>query len=692
VAIDRPLTLRNAEKLLRQGKLDAAIAEYLRVVEDQPQDWNTANVLGDLYMRAGQSDKAVEQFARIADSLSREGFWPKAAALYKKIIKIRPDDEHALLQAGEMAAVQGVLVDARTYLNKVAERRLARGDRQGAAKIRVRLGSLDPLDFEARCTAARARVEVGDLPGAIGDFKVIASDLADKGRQTDSMAALREAADLDPNDQAVLEQLFTLCLAAGDLEAAEVHATTPAHVQKLGQAYVERGDIASASRFLNDETAAHDPVLLLKIAEAKLLTGARDDGLSMVRRLLNQEPARSHEIALFGCEIARSALDAGFAVVEIAAETSVIEGDWPSAAAALLEFVARTPDHIPALLRLVEICVDGGLDSTLNAAQSQLANAYLAAGVATEARVIAEDLIARSPSEPAHIDQLRRALVMLGEDDPDRIIAERVSTAAHDDASPDLLTASPPDFEVAAVEDDPIEVAATEDDRIEVAAIEDDRIEIAAIEDDQEVWLIPDATVAESVQRPPDPIREDVAFDDAIEVDLSDLLGDFTMAASPPAGSRPVPAKPVEARDLEEVFEQFRQEASRGAGQDRARSEYDRGVALRDEGRIEESMLAFKTASREPRLRFHAAAAVARLQSQRGDVLEAVDWFEQAAQAPAPSADEGYGLLYELAEALESLGEVERALAICLELQSEAGDYRDVAVQISRLAKVQTRG
>ena len=62
MAIDRAATLRNAEKLIRQGKLDAAIAEYLRVVEDQPGDWNTANTLGDLYARAGQIDKAIEQF------------------------------------------------------------------------------------------------------------------------------------------------------------------------------------------------------------------------------------------------------------------------------------------------------------------------------------------------------------------------------------------------------------------------------------------------------------------------------------------------------------------------------------------------------------------------------------------------------------------------------------------------------
>ena len=61
-----------------------------------------------------------------------------------------------------MAAELGVLVDARAYLNIVVERRLANGDRQGAAEIRVRLASLDPADFDARRTAARARGEMGD--------------------------------------------------------------------------------------------------------------------------------------------------------------------------------------------------------------------------------------------------------------------------------------------------------------------------------------------------------------------------------------------------------------------------------------------------------------------------------------------------------------------------------------------------
>jgi tetratricopeptide (TPR) repeat protein len=148
------------------------------------------------------------------------------------------------------------------------------------------------------------------------------------------------------------------------------------------------------------------------------------------------------------------------------------------------------------------------------------------------------------------------------------------------------------------------------------------------------------------------------AFDDAIEIDLSDLLGDLTS----------------------------------GSLQEPGRAEYERGVALHDEGRIEESIAAFQNAFREPRLRFDAAAAIARLHRQHGDLKRTVDWFEQAAREPSPSSDASCSLLYEFAEALESVGDVERALAVCLRLQADAGDYRDVAVRIGRLARAQTRG
>src|SRR5687768_13296347 len=100
---DREGALKAAEKALRQGRIDAAIAEYVRIIEAQPRDWNSANALGDLYVRANQVDNGLTQYKRIADHLHGEGFFPKAGALYKKILKLKPDDEHALLQSGEIA-------------------------------------------------------------------------------------------------------------------------------------------------------------------------------------------------------------------------------------------------------------------------------------------------------------------------------------------------------------------------------------------------------------------------------------------------------------------------------------------------------------------------------------------------------------------------------------------------------------
>jgi hypothetical protein len=70
-------------------------------------------------------------------------------------------------------------------------------------------------------------------------------------------------------------------------------------------------------------------------------------------------------------------------------------------------------------MRLVEICVDGGLEATMYSAQGQLADAYIAAGAANEARFIAEDLVAREPWEKENVERFRRALVLLGE--PDRM-------------------------------------------------------------------------------------------------------------------------------------------------------------------------------------------------------------------------------------------------------------------------------
>ena len=47
-----------------RAALDAAIAEYARLVEDQPKDWATANLLGDPSLQRRFSAESVRRMAR----------------------------------------------------------------------------------------------------------------------------------------------------------------------------------------------------------------------------------------------------------------------------------------------------------------------------------------------------------------------------------------------------------------------------------------------------------------------------------------------------------------------------------------------------------------------------------------------------------------------------------------------------
>ena len=116
MAIDRDEALRKAEKLLRQGRLDGAIAEYERIIQAFPDDIATAGALGDLYGRAGQAGQAVGQYIRIGDHWLREGMRHTDIAGYLgngRYVVIMPEaDQAAAETAIARMKAEGIATDA----------------------------------------------------------------------------------------------------------------------------------------------------------------------------------------------------------------------------------------------------------------------------------------------------------------------------------------------------------------------------------------------------------------------------------------------------------------------------------------------------------------------------------------------------------------------------------------------------
>lgn len=205
--VSREETLKAAEKLLKQGKVAAAIEEYVRVVAENPDDWNTANTLGDLYVKAGQPDRAAEQFNRAADHLYGEGFFPRASAVYKKALKIRGNDDHALWQLADIAGRNGLSADARSHYNRLIQDRRAAGNEPGAIDCVIRLGQLADSNVDAKRLAAQALIDRGETKSAARVILGIADVFTKEGRGPEALATLREAAQLDPDDAEIQEKL-----------------------------------------------------------------------------------------------------------------------------------------------------------------------------------------------------------------------------------------------------------------------------------------------------------------------------------------------------------------------------------------------------------------------------------------------------------------------------------------------------
>jgi tetratricopeptide (TPR) repeat protein len=649
---DREGALKAAEKAMRQGRVDAAIAEYVRIIEAQPRDWNSANALGDLYVRSNQIDKGVAQYVRIADHLHAEGFFPKASALYKKILKIKPDDEHALLQAGEVAAKQGLLADAKNAFKSVADRRKGRGDKKGAAEINIRVGTLDPDDLEARLGAARAAVEIGETATAVREFSEVAAKFDKQSRAADAMAAFEEAYQLDQQNDAIRTRLLKGHLESGDVNRAKSLAKTSDELKhlvgvleaagrhddvltvlemvvekdpsdnavraRLAQAYYAKGDLERARTYLSPETAGSNATLWLALAEIELASGHHEEGRAAVVKALSLDSAARELAVVLGCQTAEKSPEAGYPCIDAVADAALADKDYAAAAAALHEFVTRVRSHVVALMRLVDICVDGGLEATMYEAQAQLADAYLEVGQGLEARIISEDLVAREPWNRANIERFRRALVMLGEQDPDGIIAERLSGD-----SPFLAT---------------------------------DKMDL----------------------------NEGLTFDETPSAQATAAQGADQKAAAASAGSKP--------RKANEVFKEMRDEGARTTAEEAAAEQYRLALTYRELGMVEDAIKALEAASRSARQRFDACSLLGRIYIETGDATRAVDWFEHAAEAPAPTPDASRALLYDLAETLDKMGEHTRALAVFVELEAESGGYRDVAGHIQRLSKVKAKG
>lgn len=175
----------------------------------------------------------------------------------------------------------------------------------------------------------------------------------------------------------------------------------------------------------------------------------------------------------------------------------------------------------------------------------------------------------------------------------------------------------------------------------------------------------------------------DRSFDIAASLDALDDLEQAESEAPPMAA--------LEGDvDVDQVFEKFKEGVRAQVSEGDSATHYDLGVAYKEMGLLPDACQEFELAARDPTRQCMCYAMIGMIHSEKNELLEAVNAYEQALNAAQKTLDQEFSLLYDLGGLYERLGERKKALQSMLSVERRNPDYRDVRQRVRDLRALQS--
>ncbi|HEY2405832.1 MAG TPA: tetratricopeptide repeat protein [Polyangiaceae bacterium] len=196
--IEREKTLQAAQKYIEKKRYDRAIAEYQRIVQDDPNDARTLLKIGDLQARLQAYPEAIATYDRVGQYYAAQGFALKAIAVYKQIrelIKKHAPDladryAHIVPKLAEIYTQLGLTSDALQAYDEVATRLQRAGRDREAIDVFRKMVGLDAQNPLPHLRLAEACCRVQSLDEAIDSFWTAAELLLSLERRDDALKVI----------------------------------------------------------------------------------------------------------------------------------------------------------------------------------------------------------------------------------------------------------------------------------------------------------------------------------------------------------------------------------------------------------------------------------------------------------------------------------------------------------------------
>lgn len=152
---DKFKILRNAERFVVNRQYDRAVTEYRKIVETLGEDPSVLNTLGDLLLKTGRKDEALDSFRKVAEIFTQSGFVSKAIAIYRKVDQLGPGNRQVVQRLAELYIRRGLPSESLRYWRKLAALLEDSDDADAQVTARRRILELDDQNPEAHSGLAK---------------------------------------------------------------------------------------------------------------------------------------------------------------------------------------------------------------------------------------------------------------------------------------------------------------------------------------------------------------------------------------------------------------------------------------------------------------------------------------------------------------------------------------------------------
>lgn len=723
MAINRAKVLEKAEKLVRQGKLPGAVIEFRTLLKDQPNDLNTINRLGDLLAKTGKTGEAIDLFSRAAHLYTAGGFFLKAIAIYKKILKLDPAVIEPRMRLADLYARRDLTMEARAEYIGVAEKLVRDGQEGKAREVYEKLIRMEPGNVMARTALADIYLARGDSVRAVGELRSAARDLEGLGLASESAAVHRRVL------------AITLADAEAQADAVRGIARSGAGEEAIALARALR------ERFPEDANTAE------ALVEALELAGRSEEAEDLVKSVLSDTAEKAIPKLVLGRLHARAGrAEAAEPLLLGAADALIAERRLNDAARALDELIAVAPEHRAALEQRLSIARSLGtgaetgeppparvashfgepfedpivrdvIDASPSHAEAMQASASPERSLSrdereflnehlTEAEVFVkyglydkaiEPLNAVLGRFPGHLEAQQRLKAIYGEQGNRARFVERCLAIA------DIHEREGRPAEAVAVL---VEARNLDADNATV------RGRLERLDTATQVHAAPARPAPPAASAQPTPREEvEIAVEDEIEPHIEDApaypgegfesepmlaggdenpdglldLAGFGDSLAEVLEAEGVATPPPEEQDFGEIFKAFQQKVEEVVEAGDFRTHYDLAIAYKEMGLVDEAVAEFQYAARDPEQLVECCAMLGLCFREKGMPAQAEKWYLRALQSEKRNASQELGLRFELAETYFEMGDYARAKESFSQVAGVDSAYRDVA---ARLAEV----